>query len=631
MNWNTAQQEGPWARTHFVRELAWNADGSALAVWLTRIGHSDQEESAHDVVQIFTTGNYHWYLKQEFVASTSHSSVEQVKWHSEDPLQLLVAYTDRVEQRSFTLETVTSSGRPPLDVACVAVADGAATLLTPFRMQNVPPPMSSLSLLAPPAGRSMRASSAQAVTVPTHVAWSQLPGSSADQAVGIMANVFQNGHVQVWRFDWGTLGDKLKVGGKPVAAPKLIATAQLSSSSTAYQIAVAGWATSALASGETCKISIAVLGSDQDGAIVEHIDLTEVDDAASFKEQVHATVHVPGYGKRRLASDPFVPSSKTSPNFYVQTDDGTVNVVRESGLELVSKLERFCSDLRVLASGSADQQSKVIGLASNGRLLAESQVVAKDATSFTLVGSFLVWTNTSHEARFLPLTSLQWTTAEDGRQVAVSEAVDLGRRVERGSRIVTAVPSAMSLILQMPRGNLETIYPRPLVLEVVRRNIDAKRYGAAFRICRTHRLDVNILYDHNPDGFMSNVATFVQQVADVDYLNLFLSGLRDEDVTTTLYKPLTSHTASVAAPASATASSRSAAKTGKVNTVCDAIRVELEKLDSRKYVQSILTTHVRKVPADYEAGLSLLLQLKDEDSETTEEAVQIHRLPRRCR
>lgn len=46
------------------------------------------------------------------------------------------------------------------------------------------------------------------------------------------------------------------------------------------------------------------------------------------------------------------------------------------------------------------------------------------------------------------------------------------RKVERGSRIVVAVPSSMSLVLQMPRGNLETINPRPLVMEVVKHDLD---------------------------------------------------------------------------------------------------------------------------------------------------------------
>ncbi|SPO43490.1 related to IKI3 - Subunit of RNA polymerase II elongator histone acetyltransferase complex [Moesziomyces antarcticus] len=599
LGWNEAQKHSAWTRTHAVRELAWNADGSALAVWLSRTG---EQHEARDVVQVYTTGNYHWYLKQEFVAATG---VEHVKWHPEDPLQLLVAHADRVEHRVFAHETVVSPGRPPVDAACVAVADGSAALLTPFRMQNVPPPMASLSLCVPPAGAEVKPSAVSALAVPTHVAWSQLPGSSPQHAVGVMALLFQNGWVQVWRFDWGVLGGTVKVGGKPVAEPTLVATAQVAASD-AHQIAVAGWAPTALDATHQCRISVAVLSSHHQGAVAECIDLTQAREAATFEATVHAGVRLPGHGKRRVVADPFVPTSQVPPGFYVQESDGTVQRVRDSALERVTKLERFCADVRVLVA--ADGTRKVVGLASDGRLLAESQAVAKDATSFTLVGSFLVWTNTAHEARFLPLGSLRWSSTDEV-QASASEAVDLGRRVERGSRIVTAVASAMSLVLQMPRGNLETIYPRPLVLEVVRRSIDAHRYGAAFRICRTHRLDVNILYDHDPAGFMANVATFVQQVADVDHLNLFLSGLRDHDVTKTLYKPLASSTGA-------------GEVAGKVNRICDAIRTELERLDARKYVQSILTTHVRKVPADYEAGLALLLQLKDEDAETAEEAVK---------
>ncbi|KAF6767348.1 IKI3 [Kalmanozyma brasiliensis GHG001] len=614
LGWNDSQKENSWTRTHYVRELAWNADGSALAVWLTRLdAASEQGGSAHDVVQIFTTGNNHWYLKQEFVAPVGDGGVEQVRWHSEDPLQLSIAHSNRIEQRVFTHETVASTGRPPVDVACVAVADGAATSLTPFRMQNVPPPMASLSLLTPPADPSIRASAAGAVTVPCHTAWSQASGRSVDDAVGLLAALYPNGCIQVWRFDWGVLGSELKVGGRPVAEPRLIATAQLAvpqnEGSSAYQIAIASWATPSLAECEASKISVAILSSTSQGAQVDRIDLVQGKVGEPYQAQTHAAVSVPGHGKKRVVSDPFVPVSTSPPRFYLENEDGAVHLVGGNDLQLVTKLERFCSDLRILASGTSGQQSKVIGLASNGRLLAESQVIAKDATSFTLVGSFLVWTNTSHEARFLPLTSLQWTMTDAGRDT--SEAVDLGRRVERGSRIVTAVPSSMSLILQMPRGNLETIYPRPLVLEVVRRNIHARRFGAAFRICRTHRMDVNILCDHNPSSFMANVASFVEQVADVDYLNLFLSGLRDEDVTTTLYKPLTS---------ASTTTTTSAV--GKVNRVCDAIRSVLLGLDQRKYIQSILTTHVRKQPADYESALTLLLHLKETDPEVTEDAVK---------
>lgn len=48
----------------------------------------------------------------------------------------------------------------------------------------------------------------------------------------------------------------------------------------------------------------------------------------------------------------------------------------------------------------------------------------------------------------------------------------------------------------------------------------------------------------------------------------------------------------------------------KVNTICDSLRTLLESRGLEKYVDTILTTHVCKVPADYESGLRVLLQLQ---------------------
>lgn len=53
------------------------------------------------------------------------------------------------------------------------------------------------------------------------------------------------------------------------------------------------------------------------------------------------------------------------------------------------------------------------------------------------------------------------------------EKEGLKRTVERGSKIVTVVESSTCLVLQMPRGNLEMVYPRPLVLMIVRQDLDA--------------------------------------------------------------------------------------------------------------------------------------------------------------
>ena len=87
-----------------------------------------------------------------------------------------------------------------------------------------------------------------------------------------------------------------------------------------------------------------------------------------------------------------------------------------------------------------------------------------------------MFTTTSHESKYVPIEELLGillSTAEnespESKDVPDQWTV---RKVERGSRIVVAVPSTMSLVLQMPRGNLETINPRPLVMEVVTKDLN---------------------------------------------------------------------------------------------------------------------------------------------------------------
>ena len=91
---------------------------------------------------------------------------------------------------------------------------------------------------------------------------------------------------------------------------------------------------------------------------------------------------------------------------------------------------------------------------------------------------------------------------------------------------MTVMPYSFALVMQMPRGNLETIYPRALVLVGIRTNINEKKYRKAFFACRNHRVDMNILHDHDPQQFISNVPLFLDQVQKVEHIDLFLSQLR---------------------------------------------------------------------------------------------------------
>ncbi len=57
-------------------------------------------------------------------------------------------------------------------------------------------------------------------------------------------------------------------------------------------------------------------------------------------------------------------------------------------------------------------------------------------------------------------------------------------------------------------------------------------YRKAFTACRKHRVDLNVFVEHNRDAFIQGIPSFLEQVSDVDYLNLFLTSLgcvRDKD------------------------------------------------------------------------------------------------------
>lgn len=119
----------------------------------------------------------------------------------------------------------------------------------------------------------------------------------------------------------------------------------------------------------------------------------------------------------------------------------------------------------------------VFSLSSNAQLSAYSlsnpecdrYKVASSVTSFTLTPDFVIYTTSAHNSFYASLDILR--KAVQGEDVPAAALEWETRRVERGSLIVAACPSTMSLVLQMPRGNLETVYPRALVLAVVRQDV----------------------------------------------------------------------------------------------------------------------------------------------------------------
>lgn len=91
---------------------------------------------------------------------------------------------------------------------------------------------------------------------------------------------------------------------------------------------------------------------------------------------------------------------------------------------------------------------------------------------------------------------------------------------------MSVIPTTFAVVLQMPRGNIETIFPRALVLAGIRNFIDRKDYRNAFLSCRSQMVDMNIMHDYAPEQFMENIPLFIDQVKRIDFIDEFISRLR---------------------------------------------------------------------------------------------------------
>lgn len=124
----TEEERQSWASQI---QLSWNIDSTVLAVRFK------------DRVQLWTTGNYHYYLKQEIpidVDSTC-SLPFSFEWHQEKALRVVVGSSSSVLDIDYVFDVHLGSTAIPDDVGAVAVIDGKTLKLTPLRLAGVPPPM----------------------------------------------------------------------------------------------------------------------------------------------------------------------------------------------------------------------------------------------------------------------------------------------------------------------------------------------------------------------------------------------------------------------------------------------------------------------------------------------------------
>ncbi|KAM0473408.1 hypothetical protein ACHAPX_008155 [Trichoderma viride] len=533
--------------------LEWNSDSTVLAVILS------------DTVQLWTTGNYHWYLKQEIAMDPGFACLA---WHSEKALRFAAVSTESMILAEQIFHTSRGSCRLPYDNGVVAVIDGETVKITPFRTANVPPPMSLFEV--------------KAESSIVDVAFGRQNSSFAilhQKGVDLYELPLKNGRsikpVEVLKLPFDT--PNMPEHHIPL---RICWVADNSLRCMSYQ-------------DDLGHLQLVVSTGEGNTAEISMLDSNLVLGATATRED-----------------DDTVES-------YGQDQSGRLYKLSNSGDEVLPF--QFTTQLPWFEVSKHEDIEMAFGLSRAGHIFANSRLLAKNCTSFVVTPNHLIYTTSNHFVKYVHLT----TDVEDLEVPGDDpEKDERCRSVERGSRLVTAMPTNMSIILQMPRGNLETIFPRAMVVAGIRSLIDEKNYARAFSYCRSQRVDMNILYDHKPEQFLSSVGLFLDQLSEVSYIDLFLSSLREEDVTQTMYqdtKRSKSHFHSISAVPETLPATKP--QGSKVNAICDAVLKGLQPLKAT-HLQNIISAHVCKVPPAMDDGLTLVAELMQEDEKLAEKAVE---------
>eukprot|EP00730_Choanoeca_flexa_P017217 TRINITY_DN8259_c0_g1_i1.p1 TRINITY_DN8259_c0_g1~~TRINITY_DN8259_c0_g1_i1.p1 ORF type:complete len:1336 (+),score=384.79 TRINITY_DN8259_c0_g1_i1:376-4008(+) len=561
-----------------VLHMAWNADSSILAVHSVELiqGQLPAAEDAIHHLQLYTMGNYHWYLKQQRVFT---GGLDVFVWHPEDSFRYYAVHASsgRVETVELMAQVLRPKYACKQDEGHVGVVDGASVLYTPLRRVVVPPPMCHYTLTVPkpvtsvtfaPVADNAEALSAVAMLCDGTAIVHSLDGTQA--AVQGMLDV--QAAVDV---------DKRKL----LRHATLLTGTQL----------------------------VFVTCDDFEGDIVHVAQFSMVDGNVHIEQTASLSVAKPIVALTSIAD--------SSTEMVLETADGEVHTLSmtfdNDALQLNLQplnhgqgltLPEVCYQIYALRNTTDDNAAAsyhILALSPKHRLYVDEHEIANNVTSLSVRLPFALVTTTTHKLHLLDVaTDLTQYKLTDEK---VHEYDCSLRAVERGAELVATPNSDIKVILQMPRGNLEAVTPSGLVLHEARRLLAESEFRKAFLLLRRHRVSLNLLLDYHGDEAMEKLPAILKALGSVDFINLLIMELKNEDVTLSMY-PLLRNARQVPSAAAYT-------RPNKVNTMCAAIRKALLALDSDAYLHSILTTYVKHEPAQLEDALRHVLAVRTGDGD----------------
>lgn len=626
----------PSAEQETVTNLAWNSSSDLLAVVLHCTSPSSSEDTppvSYGKLQLWHRSNYHWYLKYEFQYDKDiPSTVSCIQFHEEKPYHLTVALRSgrRLEWRTYEWQWDWSVVSPKTGTA--TIIDGNCINVTPLSKAMVPPPMYAAQMVCP-------ANVCHITHAPSHC---QL---ERDAFVAQLSN------------------DTLWLGGDPTLIPSTEPTqstmianytspqsfgnpidiSEMSQSYSLRQIHIVH-VTPSNDEDYGMKWKLIAIGSHKNE---QHSDsfIEMVVNLQSNENQIQWWNAIPlDQRVLRVANWSDDTLVGTGGAFIEFIDGSFVEYESSLGMEagnihpsLMDPMLEPCPWISAIyrpipntisaeesMEDHHDQQRLVMGLSERSRLYCGERLLSNACSSFVIAikHGFVchVTLGSRCQMLFVPLTVLATfdpLMGSDDNMELLAKGYE-PRSVERGAQVVAVLPHQPTAILQLPRGNLEGIYPRALVLPYAMKLIRNQQFGPALDIMRKQKVDLNLMVDMNPYHFLQNngAEQLLAQVPHMDYLNLFISCLVNED--STLWKfPIPDWSPELKKEDSP--EKQLFDFTEKVNKVCQKMRSAMIEAESNRQVPMshveikeghfllpILSTFAKEHPPQLEAALDLI-------------------------
>ncbi|XP_002991968.2 elongator complex protein 1 [Selaginella moellendorffii] len=547
-----------------VESLQWDSSGEVMKMVVRCDGW--------DAIQFWYCSNYHWYLKQEW-RYTSKETVSTV-WHPEKPLSAMV-WTVLGNIKATTLGWKSAV----LDSSVALVIDGPSLLVTPLAVCMTPPPLyfSKVRFPAPVNTVTLTSESSGFTTV---------AASLSDKSFGLAVLATSDG--------WNDLEDSEVVGyilqNFDGGVRNLISTG----------------------ANRFCGL----LDSSSGHGSLQFTEFEATDSGEGWTSRSLSLVYL---DKPLIAAarSPLTESSQA----FLQLNDGSILNHCAGELTPVGKFPVACPWMQAFEDKG---QVQFVGLDERGQLHFRNSVISSECTGFALhITStkarpsvvHLVYTTRQDLLHIIPLGSSNFTSSPpevldvgSGKRQPAPKDFNIQRVWERGARIVSTLGgSDVAVIMQPSRGNLETIYPRGLILHAVEAALAEQDFAEAITCARRHRIDLNVIVDFLGEKEFSRLAPdFVKQVGKLSLVTELVSCLGNENVLETTYKK----TLSTLNPEDRMVP---AVSSNKMQVVLEALRsaVENHVTDSPSREMCLLTILARNDPPLLEEALKRIKLLRE--------------------